>query len=78
MLKKLIVLCALVTIGVIRPSGRETATAMSELSSWVTVLPSKVALMPPLLLSRLTRDEILDLVAYILGGGDSAHEMFGR
>lgn len=37
---------------------------------------SKVSPMPPMLLSMLTKDEILDLVAYILSGGDRANAMF--
>jgi putative heme-binding domain-containing protein len=39
---------------------------------------SKVSPMPPMLLSMLTKDEILDLVAYILSGGDRANAMFAK
>lgn len=39
---------------------------------------SKVSTMPPMLLSRLTKDEVLDLVAYVLSGGNPAHEMFKK
>jgi putative heme-binding domain-containing protein len=39
---------------------------------------SKVSPMPPMLLSMLTKDEILDLVAYILSGGDKSHAMFTK
>ncbi|HYR58980.1 MAG TPA: heme-binding protein, partial [Chthoniobacteraceae bacterium] len=38
--------------------------------------PSKVSLMPPGLLNILTRDEALDLVAYVLSGGDPKNAMF--
>ena len=37
---------------------------------------SKVSPMPPMLLNMLTREEILDLVAYVLSGGDPGHRMF--
>jgi putative heme-binding domain-containing protein len=39
---------------------------------------SKVSPMPPMLLSMLNKDEILDLVAYILSGGDKSHAMFAK
>ena len=37
---------------------------------------SKVSPMPPMLLSMLTKEEILDLVAYVLGGGDRNNAAF--
>ena len=40
--------------------------------------PSKVSTMPPLLLSRLSQDEILDLTAYVLSGGDPDNGMFRK
>ena len=43
-----------------------------------SIEPSKVSLMPPMLLSRLTKDEILDLTAYVLSGGDPANAMFRK
>lgn len=39
---------------------------------------SKVSPMPPMLLSMLTKEEVLDLVAYVLSGGDAGHEMFEK
>lgn len=39
---------------------------------------SKVSPMPPMLLSMLTKEEILDLVAYVLSGGDNTNEMFKK
>ena len=39
---------------------------------------SKVSPMPPMLLNMLTKEEILDLVAYVLSGGDPGHEWFGK
>jgi len=38
--------------------------------------PSKVSAMPEKLLDRLTKDEIFDLVAYVLSGGDANHAYF--
>jgi hypothetical protein len=37
---------------------------------------SKTSAMPSGLLNRMTEDEILDLVAYIISGGDPQHELF--
>lgn len=37
---------------------------------------SKVSLMPPMLLAMLKKDEILDLLAYVLSGGDKTNAMF--
>lgn len=42
----------------------------------VKIEPSKVSLMPPGLLNILSRDEILDLAAYVLSGGDPKNAMF--
>ncbi|MEY5013955.1 MAG: hypothetical protein RIS92_313 [Verrucomicrobiota bacterium] len=39
---------------------------------------SKVSPMPPMLLSMLKKEEVLDLVAYILSGGDRSHAMFAK
>jgi putative heme-binding domain-containing protein len=40
--------------------------------------PSKVSPMPTGLLAMLTKEEILDLMAYILSGGDPRHEVFQK
>jgi hypothetical protein len=37
---------------------------------------SKVSPMPPGLLNLLTREEVLDLAAYVLSGGSADHAMF--
>jgi putative heme-binding domain-containing protein len=39
---------------------------------------STVSPMPPMLLSMLKKDEILDLMAYVLSGGDKTNAMFGK
>ena len=39
---------------------------------------SKISPMPPMLLSMLKKEEILDLLAYVLSGGDSENEMFTK
>ncbi len=41
-----------------------------------SIEPSKVSPMPPMLLMMLKKEEILDLTAYILSGGDKANPMF--
>jgi hypothetical protein len=37
---------------------------------------SDVSAMPTGLFNRMTKDEILNLLAYLISGGDSNHEMF--
>jgi putative heme-binding domain-containing protein len=44
----------------------------------LSIEPSKVSPMPTGLLNPLTKDEILDLVAYVLAGGDQHHEFFEK
>ena len=43
-----------------------------------SIEPSKVSMMPPNLLMMLTKDEILDLTAYVLSGGDENHRAFKK
>jgi putative heme-binding domain-containing protein len=52
-----------------RSIDRKTVTSME---------PSKVSPMPTGLLGVLTKDEILDVVAYILSGGDLQNPMFAK
>ena len=40
--------------------------------------PSKISTMPPGLLYMLSKEEILDMTAYVLSGGDSDHRMFSK
>ncbi len=41
-----------------------------------SIEPSPVSPMPPMLLAMLKKEEILDLLAYVLSGGDRGHAMF--
>lgn len=41
-----------------------------------SIEPSKVSPMPPMLLMMLKKEEILDLMAYVLSGGDKTNAMF--
>jgi putative heme-binding domain-containing protein len=41
-----------------------------------SIEPSKVSLMPPMLLAMLKKEEVLDLLAYVLSGGNKQHVMF--
>ena len=43
-----------------------------------SIEPSKVSMMPPNLLMMLTKEEILDLTAYVLSGGDENHKAFKK
>ena len=42
------------------------------------MLPSKVSMMPAGLLDTLDREEILDLLAYLLSRGNPEHPMFRK
>ena len=55
--------------------GEMTTLKTSELKS---VEPSKISMMPPGLLNTLKDDDILDLIAYALSGGDPEHGMFSK
>jgi len=41
-----------------------------------SIEPSKVSPMPPGLLNLMKKDEVMDLVAYILSGGNRTHSAF--
>ena len=43
-----------------------------------SIKPSEVSMMPPHLLMMLTKDEIFDLVAYVLSAGDEANAAFKK
>ena len=40
------------------------------------IVVSKTSAMPKGLLNRMTKDEIMDLVAYVISGGSESHEYF--
>ena len=40
------------------------------------MMVSKVSAMPTGLFNRMTKDEILDLIAFLISGGDESHELF--
>lgn len=56
------------------PNQRVTIDRKQVLS----IEPSKLSPMPTGLLNLLTNDEVLDLVAYVLSGGDPRHELFKK
>ena len=41
-----------------------------------SIEPSPVSMMPPGLISTMTPDDILDLLAYLISAGDPEHELF--
>ena len=41
-----------------------------------SIEPSPVSMMPPGLINTMSRDDILDLLAYLIAGGDPDHELF--
>ena len=57
------------------PSEPNTQTRVDR-KEVKSIEPSKISPMPPMLLNMLTKDEILDLAAYILSGGEAKNAMF--
>lgn len=55
-----------------RPGGPVNRNSIESIG------PSKVSMMPTGLLDTVTRDEILDLIAYLYSPGDSRHSMFNK
>lgn len=44
----------------------------------VSIAPSPISMMPSGLLSTMTEDDILDLLAYLISGGDPEHALFRK
>lgn len=44
----------------------------------VSITSSQVSMMPAELLSGMNRDELMDLIAYLLSGGNSQHKVFAK
>ena len=42
------------------------------------VTPSPISMMPPGLLNMIGNTDILDLITYVLSGGDLEHAMFAK
>lgn len=59
----------------VRAGPREPARGVS-LSAIAAQAESKVSLMPEGLLVTLSKEEILDLIAYVIAGGERAHRAF--
>ncbi len=53
-----------------------TQTIQIPRESVTSIEPSGVSPMPPALVNRLNREELLDLLAYMISGGDEAHPAF--
>lgn len=47
----------------------------SEIQS---IEPSQTSLMPPAMINAMNRDELADLMAYLISGGDSKHKVFQK
>jgi putative heme-binding domain-containing protein len=43
-----------------------------------SIEPSKISMMPTGLINTMTEDDILDLLAYLISGGDPEHELFKK
>ena len=43
-----------------------------------SIEPSPISMMPPGLINTMKKEDILDLLAYLISGGDRKHEFFDR
>jgi hypothetical protein len=43
-----------------------------------SIEPSPISMMPPSLINTMNKEDILDLLAYLISGGDRKHELFDR
>ena len=50
-----------------------TKTAMADVA---TVEPSQISMMPPGTIASMNKDELADLIAYLISGGDPKHKVF--
>jgi len=57
------------------PSAPDKVTTIAK-SEIAERTPSDVSIMPKGVLNKLTREEIFDLLAYVLGGGDKDNALF--
>ena len=49
-----------------------------EVDQLDSIEPSPISMMPPGLVNTMTPDDILDLLAYYLSGGDPEHGLFNE
>jgi len=43
-----------------------------------SIEPSTVSMMPPALLSTMKKEDVFDLLAYLISGADPKHELFKK
>jgi putative heme-binding domain-containing protein len=55
-----------------------SSAAKVDANAITSIEPSPVSMMPPGLINMMERDDILDLLAYLISGGDSDHELFAN
>jgi hypothetical protein len=55
-----------------------SSAAKVDANAITSIEPSPVSMMPPGLINMMERDDILDLLAYLISGGDYDHELFAN
>ena len=60
---------------VVDPLAKDSATAIAK-DTIEERVKSPVSMMPKGLLDKLSREEILDLIAYVVAKGDPKHKLF--
>jgi putative heme-binding domain-containing protein len=53
-----------------------TLTTSVKKEDITATMPMKVSVMPPALINRLNQDEVLDMIAYMIAGGNPKDNMF--
>ena len=53
-----------------------SALTKSPIGNVASVEPSQVSMMPPATIAMMNKDELSDLIAYLISGGDPKHQVF--
>ena len=53
-----------------------SSNTLVDVNNLVSIEPSPLSMMPPGLINTMSKDDILDLLAYFISGGDPKSSMF--
>ena len=55
-----------------------SSTTFVDVNDLASIEPSQVSMMPPGLINAMSKDDVLDLLAYLISGGDPQHPAFEK
>ena len=55
-----------------------SANTIVHVKDLASIEGSSISMMPPGLISTMTKDDVLDLLAYFISGGDRKHPAFSK